>query len=425
MRLSTIIIIVAALAVSGLTAFLIQQYLGSQTPSVETKKEVIPAERVLVAKSDLVGGTVLKAKNHFRWRAWPSQGLNKNYVLKGSNLDKDLVGAVVRREIKAGVPITAELVYRAGEKGFLASGLKPGMLAVAIKLDPVIGVAGLVTPGDYVDIILTTTLNVGWDVEQKKIPRVNESRKVSETILRNIRVLAINQNADKQGKTSKKPKSATLEVNEKQAEIIANVRRMGKLFLALRSHVPSESPSAPRSYPFTSDLEVLSSLRGGLVAHINEQNRQAFDEFGLTRWMDVPDNAANDNTQPQPVAPIAPVAKKPGIRIESPALRPSAATPAVKKPLVVDQPEETKAAKPTEKAKAPAIQKKVVAKSDPPKPEKQPVVKAVSAPKKTVKAAPAKAEPKPEPTAPTTVESKTVRVDRAGKIQTLKFKEAQ
>ena len=110
MRMSTIIIIVAALGVSILTAFLIQSYLGSQVPSVEATKEIVPAERVLVAKSDLPGGTVLKAKDHFRWQAWPAQGLNKNYVLKGTDLDKEFVGAVVRRQIKAGVPISNDLV---------------------------------------------------------------------------------------------------------------------------------------------------------------------------------------------------------------------------------------------------------------------------------------------------------------------------
>jgi pilus assembly protein CpaB len=401
MRLSTIIIIVAALGVSVLTAFLIQWYLGSQTPSVEAKNEVVPAERVLVAKSDLAGGTVLKAKDHFRWRAWPAEGLNKNYVLKGSDLEKEFVGAVVRREIKAGSPITGKLVYRSGEKGFLASGLKPGMLAVAVKVDPIISVAGLVTPGDYVDVILTTTLSVGWDVEKDSIPRVNESRKVSETILRNIRVLAINQNADKLGKTSKKPKSATLEVNEKQAEILANVRRMGKLYLALRSHVQSETPAPPRALPFTTDLEVLSSLRGGLVSHINEQGNKAVTEFGLGRWLDLPEDASNQNNPQTAVQQPAPVETKPKIRIDSPALKPRALAPAVIKPLAT-----------------PAKPKAVIVSKKP--------VQVVPAKKPAQAKAASVSDSKPvEKPAPAPVEPKTVRVDRAGSIQILKFKETQ
>ena len=400
MRLSTIIIIVAALGVSVLTAFLIQWYLGSQTPSVEAQREVIPAERVLVAKADLPGGTVLKAKDHFRWQAWPASGLNKSFVLKGTDLDKEFVGAVVRREIKAGSPISAGLVYRGGEKGFLASGMKPGMLAVAVKVDPIIGVAGLVTPGDYVDVILTSTLTVGWDVKDQKIPRVKESRKVSETVLRNIRVLAVNQNADGLGKATKKPKTATLEVNEKQAEILANARNMGKLFLALRSHVPPELPAQKRDYPFTSDLEILSSLRGGLVSHINEQNSLAVSEFGLERWLDVPEGVANRN-QPQPAE--QPVSVKPKIRIQSPALRPGAAAPAATGPIRGD----------VKKAVVVTPKKKAVL--------QQPVV---ASPAKIVKKKPAVVKAAPAPTvAP--VETSTVRVDRAGNIQILKFKEAQ
>jgi pilus assembly protein CpaB len=396
MRLSTIIIIVAALGVSILTAFLIQMYLGSQAPSVEATKEVIPAERVLVAKADLPGGTVLKAKDHFKWQAWPAQGLNKNYVLKGSDLEKEFVGAVVRRQIKAGSPISNDLVYRTGEKGFLASGLKPGMLAVAIKVDPIVGVAGLVTPGDYVDVILTTTISVGWDVTNKKIPRVNESRKVSETILRNVRILAVNQNADKQGKATKKPKSATLEVTEKQAEILANVRRMGKLFLALRSHVQSEVPREMRNYPFTTDLEVLSSLRGGLVSHINEQNNLAMREFGLKRWLDESDSAAAATPGPV-IQPAAPPVSKPKIRIQSPALKPKAGVSSANTPKATLQ-----TGKPA-KSSANAVTKieKPIA-----KPATRPVVQSA-----------------PKPVAP--VVTTTVRVDRAGNVQTLKFKEAQ
>ena len=398
MRVSTIIIIVAALGVSILTVFLIQMYLGSQAPSVESQKEIVPAERVLVAKTDLAGGTVLKAKDHFRWQAWPAQGLNKGYVLKGSGLDKEFVGAVVRREIKAGSPISADLIYRTGEKGFLASGLKPGMLAVAIKIDPIVGVAGLLTPGDFVDVILTTTISVGWDVEKKKIARVNESRKVSETILRNVRVLAINQNADKLGKTTKKPKSATLEVNGKQAEVLANVRRMGKLFLALRSHVQSETPRPGRNYPFTTDLEVLSSLRGGLVSHIHEQNSQAMHEFGLKRWLDGPDGGN---------APVAPVETRPKIRIDSPVLKPRAAAnsnqpAATKKPEIVNRSTDSEQKKAA--TQAAAVVKPVV------KPAPQPTAKIV-------------VKPTVVPVAP--VVTSTVRVDRAGKVQTLKFKEAQ
>jgi len=81
MRLTTIIIVVAALAVSVLTAFLIQWYLGSRAPTAEIKKEIVPADRVLVAKADISGGTVLKAKEHFRWQAWPSSGVRKDFVI--------------------------------------------------------------------------------------------------------------------------------------------------------------------------------------------------------------------------------------------------------------------------------------------------------------------------------------------------------
>jgi hypothetical protein len=259
---------------------------------------------------------------------------------------------------------------------------------------------------------------VDWEVEEGKVPRIKESRKISETILRNVRVLAVNQNADKEGKATKKPKSATLEVSEKQAEILANSRRMGKLFLALRSHVPSEVPRQDRNYEFTSDLEILSSLRGGLVSHIVEQNFRAIEEFDLKRWIEVPDGARQGRTKPQ--APVAPMASKPRIKIQSPALKPATSAPSASQPLAAKPVTGSKSASPAAgSTKAPASivsrRKKAVD-----KPDTAPVLRKAEQPK---------VKPAPAPVVVTVpaeqAEPKTVRVDRAGKVQTLKFKEAQ
>lgn len=430
MRVTTIIIVVAALAVSVLTAFMIQWYLGSRAPSTEAVREVIPAERVLVAKTDLTGGTVMKAKEHFSWQAWPKTGLRKEYILKGSDLDKEFEGAVLRHDTKSGLPLTAQSMYRGGEKGFVASGLKPGMRAVAVKLDPVIGVAGFVRPGDRVDIILTSTLSIPDQEIKRQLRNSTISRKVSETILRNVRIIAINQNAESTGKNEKKPKLATLEVTEKQAEILANARRMGKLFFVLRSHVTSEEKPEPRKYQFTTDLEIMSALRGGLASHLDDINRSSVVEFQLDRWI-----AGTTGIRPGIVPKVAaPVKKAPRIVKRAPPrpktmVRPKPEPEAEPEPAKVTSPAAVSTVKPEPagpsetELKVQALEKKLEAaekklqESEKPAEQVKPKVVAKPAPKKvkpTKVVEPVKKVPKT-----------TVRVDRAGAIQILKFKGVQ
>jgi pilus assembly protein CpaB len=437
MRLTTIIIVVAALAVSVLTAFMIQWYLGSRAPSSKTVREIIPAERVLVAKKDITGGTVMKKKEHFSWQAWPKSGLRKEFILKGSGLDKEFEGAILRHDTKSGLPLTADSMYRGGEKGFVASGLKPGMRAVSVKIDPVIGVSGFIRAGDRVDIILTTTLTIPDKEITRQLRNSTKSRKVSETILRNVRVIAINQNAESSAKNQKKPKLATFEVTEKQAEILANARRMGKLFLVLRSHVAALEKPKPRKYQFTTDLEIMSAMRGGLASHIDDINRSALTEFGLDRWIaGTPDvkpvvkpkaepavkklpkivkrSPPRPKTMVRPQPKPEPAAKKvvppaPVSTLKKPApTGPSAIElklQALEKKLKEQEKKLLEATRPVKPAAKKIKPVKVVAPvkpKKPKKPRKPKKVKAVKAPPKT-----------------------TVRVDRAGAVQILKFKAAQ
>ncbi len=400
MRMTTIIIVVAALAVSVLTAFMIQWYLGSRAPKADALRELIPAERVLVAKIDITGGTVMKAKEHFSWQAWPKSGLRKEFVLKGSELDKEFIGAVLRQDIKSGLPLTAQLMYRGGEKGFVASGLKPGMRAVAVKIDPTIGVGGFARTGDRVDIILTSTMTISEKEIQRQVRNSSISRKVSETIMRNVRIIAINQNAESGGKNEKKPKVATLEVTEKQAEILANARRMGKLLLVLRSHVPGPDKPQPRKYQFTTDLEIMSSLRGGLAAQIYDINQSATAEFRLDRWLG---DSANGNTAK--AAKRSSGGKQPKVVRGLPTATPSTTA---KREISTTRTKAPSAAQIKMEKKLQELENKLSV-------QEGELRKASDKPATVVKKAVA-AKP---------ASKVTVRVDRAGAVQTLKFEEAQ
>lgn len=327
----------------------------------------------------------------------------------------------MRRNVKAGIPLTSALIYRQGEKGFLASGLKPGMRAVSVGISSAVGAGGFVTPGDRVDIILSTTLSIKDNDMRRQIRNGGDARKVSETIMRNVRILAINRNAESAGKQVKRPRTATLEVTPKQAEILANARRMGKLFFALRPHVPAPELEPEPKFHFTTDLEILSALRGGLAARVDEINRNSVSEFGLDRWITeepasqssaVAEPAPSPTPQPQPAEVVKKAAPRPLPRPNlqyqpSESVTESGATAKV-------QP----APEPQPMPKPKLLEPEKQAKPDPkPESEAEPKVEAAS-----TKAAPATAKKEEKPQPPPKI---TVRIDRGGKVQVLRFKGKQ
>jgi len=135
-------------------------------------------------------------------------------VVKGKAVLIDYTGAVVRDGFRAGDPIMTARVAHAKDQGFLAAVLTPGMRAMSVSLSPTSQVAGFIFPGDRVDVILTHSFS------RKDVSSLNE-RRVSETILKNVRVLALDQRSDNQLTDPKVAQLATLEVTAKDAERLA------------------------------------------------------------------------------------------------------------------------------------------------------------------------------------------------------------
>ena len=180
--------------------------------------------QVMVAQANLPAGTFLK-DGHMRWQSWPDNSVPDNYLVKGQATMEELDGAVLRRSISGGEPLSASRIVKPGQRGFLAAVLTPGYRAVATKIGAASGIAGLVFPGDRVDIVLTHTIQDG---EKGK-------RRASETVLTNVRVLALDRRVDDQSDEAKLAKTATLELTPKQVEILAVTRELGRLTLSLRS----------------------------------------------------------------------------------------------------------------------------------------------------------------------------------------------
>ncbi|HEY5210812.1 MAG TPA: Flp pilus assembly protein CpaB [Stellaceae bacterium] len=141
----------------------------------------------------------------------------------------DIAGGVSRVRFDEGVPITRGAMVKPGDSGFLAAVLRPGMRAVTLAVNVITGDAGLLFPGDHVDVLLTQIF-VGHETDPG-------NRSVAETIATNLRVIAVDQRLQAGAvpqKDSHPAQSVTLEVTALQAEQIGVAAKMGEMGLAIR-----------------------------------------------------------------------------------------------------------------------------------------------------------------------------------------------
>ena len=226
------LLLVLALVAAGATAYLARSWVeGQRRPAVVRAEKVEPAtKRVLVAARRLVQGSFV-TQGALRWQVWPDVDLPDSYFEKGAVDPADLAGAVVRRPLEEGDPVTRSAVVRPGERGFLAAVLEPGMQAVSVPVDQASGSTGLIFPGDRVDVLLTQALEVEGGGGQERF--------VAETVLRDVRVIAVGQRlstaAEGADELSPKIRTATLEVTPEGARRLALALELGKLWLGLRS----------------------------------------------------------------------------------------------------------------------------------------------------------------------------------------------
>ena len=254
-----IIVLLIAVVAAGATAMYARSWIEGQRTTIAAVAAPAPEEdiyEVLVADVDLPAGSFVKPQ-HIVWQRWPTDDVPESYVLRGMRPEDDMIGAVARRGISAGQPITDGMVVKPGERGFLAAVLTPGMRAVSVPINATSGNSGLIFPGDRVDLILTQTLNTADD---------ETTRRVSETVLTNLRIIAMGAETGddpEEGKAHEKARTATLEVSPRQAEQVALVTELGKLSLSLRSLATETNVAADDSPQITWDKDVSQVLRTG------------------------------------------------------------------------------------------------------------------------------------------------------------------
>jgi pilus assembly protein CpaB len=232
MDVKKVALLIGALVIAVVTAVMAKNmFTGAGAAEAAAAPAVPMGPKVLVARKALPIGTIIDAES-LAYQAWPKELVQNAYYTEGSP-DSDiakLLGTVVRNPVTAGQPLTHGSLVGPKDRGFLAAALGPGMRAVTVPVSASSGVAGFVFPGDRVDIVLTQSVQGGGE---------GPPLRVSETIVRNMRVLATDQRTDSKdedGKTLVKTFSnITLETTPRIAEKIAVAQSLGQLSLALRS----------------------------------------------------------------------------------------------------------------------------------------------------------------------------------------------
>ncbi len=299
------IAVICVAAVSAIGLALVVRAMGSPSGdpvAVATAGPVGPARpmaKVLVAARDLAPGQRL-ADADLTWKEWVADDVNPAFITDGtvsvptptttaeSTVEKaaagaegavarvtraatelatggaksDYFGSVVREPILAGEPIVARKIVRAGDSGYMAAYLEPGMRAMAIAVSTESAAGGFILPGDRVDVIVTVELeNSGTD-------GAGGPKFASQVVLQNVKVLAVDQSTraedDQQTVVGA---TATLEIAPRDTEALALAKAAGTLSLVLRSYADTAGPSGrvgstPRARPQAAQTSI-RIFRGG------------------------------------------------------------------------------------------------------------------------------------------------------------------
>jgi pilus assembly protein CpaB len=230
-------------------------WLTSQDSSVEAAKPEAPAPEtqqpakiaVLSASRSIASGTVLQ-QGDILWKEIAPSELRPGNLARGQASEAEFVGTLAQRDFANGEALNAKDLLKQSDRRYLAAALKPGTRAISIPVDAAQSSYGLIEPGNFVDVILTQSLGDQPGDARRKV--------VAETILQNIRVVAVDQTLTQQARGSlgsvmsmepRLPKAVTLELTKQQAETVFVALQLGRLQLSLRAMEEGQATVADHS----------------------------------------------------------------------------------------------------------------------------------------------------------------------------------
>ncbi len=208
--------------------------------------------RLLTAARALPAGTLIKDED-FTIREVPPEDAPEGALVNSEESRAEMRGALLRRYLDPGATIARADFLRPRDRGFLAAVLRPGSRAISIGVDATTGAAGLIWPGDQVDVILTQELTATDAPLARRV--------VSETILADVRVIAVDQQITQgpggsESTAGRLARTVSLEVTPEQAEKVAVARTLGRLDITVRAmdQAPEDALARAASSVFSSDV---------------------------------------------------------------------------------------------------------------------------------------------------------------------------
>lgn len=230
MSRNQIILLFLLSIIFGLAAvFFAKQWMDRQLqPQVEV--EVVEREPVVIAAQEIPAGSVIE-EQHLTTKLLEKDWRNEEQF----SLPDELIGQVVATSIYQGEIVSRLRLTVPGEGSTLAALIPENKRAVTIRVNDVIGVAGFLLPGNKVDILNTISYGKG--------------SAVTKTVLKDIKVLAVDQTAKTQENKPIIVRAVTLEVSPSDAEKLLTAKSKGEIQLTLRNpHEPEEEKVVRRRY---------------------------------------------------------------------------------------------------------------------------------------------------------------------------------
>lgn len=305
MNITRISILGVAAIAAGVAAMMVRGMLVNKT--VAQAAPVAATVEILVAAQDVGAGHQLDAGS-VRWQVWPEKAMMPGLITKTAQPDlaKAVAGTVAKLPLVTGQPVTELSIVRTGASGFMAANVAAGMRAIGVPVNAETSAGGFILPNDRVDVVLTRDLS-GAGAKNFE----------STTILSDVRVLAVDQTVH-QGKDQESlvGKTATLELTEPQAELIARAQQTGVLSLTLRSI--TDSTGTPTATDFSTGRRIVTGRSSERVPPL------AVYRYGILREDAAAGNAGSAAPAPSepvtdiPTTPARPTVTEGPVALETP-----------------------------------------------------------------------------------------------------------
>ncbi|KFX06032.1 pilus assembly protein CpaB [Pectobacterium betavasculorum] len=290
MKVNSTYVLSGALVLAGIVALMVRSHLSSEPPAPPPVVAQAPEPvAVLVAAKDLHPGDFIDPAS-LRWQVTEEPVSRTFNFIRGKDSQSLLLGATLRETVAEGARLTSNVLVKPNEPGFVAAVLRKGMRAISVPTSAVASNAGLVTAGDRVDIILSMKRDDQSELPPSRLQPVVMPLLASQTIVRDLRVLALNERTDapiyprtdvsaedgsgpdataksRESATGTRTRSATyqtvtLEVTPQQAEVLAVAKELGMLHLALRSATPDEIADPLPGRPLVTTVPQATDIYG-------------------------------------------------------------------------------------------------------------------------------------------------------------------